>query len=288
MVIGILAAIAIIAFNGVQSKARASAVQQSATMANKKVMVYAVTNSEQYPVDLATVGIINSDTTYQYSVNNSSSPATFCITATNLNLSYYISNIVSRPTIGACAGHGVGGVAAVTNLVNNPSVEIDSSGWGVANGATCVRQSTSALVGAFGMSCSTASSVDSGAVIPSANISALSGTTYTAVFTLRTNSATAYNYSISVQGPGGTNARTTRLVSAAQTSTFTLTWTAASSGTVSFYALRTGGQGTGSASFDVDGALLAVGTIANFADGNSPNWVWNGVPNLSTSTGPPL
>lgn len=29
-------------------------------------------------------------------------------------------------------------------------------------------------------------------------------------------------------------------------------------------------------------------TIYTYADGSSPDWVWNGTPNNSTSTGPPL
>ena len=39
----------------------------------------------------------------------------------------------------------------------------------------------------------------------------------------------------------------------------------------------------------VDGVIATkTATPANYADGSSPNWVWNGTPNASTSTGPPL
>jgi hypothetical protein len=37
------------------------------------------------------------------------------------------------------------------------------------------------------------------------------------------------------------------------------------------------------------GSIVVAGSKTyNFADGNSPNWVWNGMPNASTSTGPLL
>jgi hypothetical protein len=41
--------------------------------------------------------------------------------------------------------------------------------------------------------------------------------------------------------------------------------------------------------FYADGFILTQGsTHHSFADGNSPNWIWNGTPNNSTSTGPAL
>jgi hypothetical protein len=48
--------------------------------------------------------------------------------------------------------------------------------------------------------------------------------------------------------------------------------------------------GSGDATGDViyaDNVYLSD-TVSLFADGNSPNWIWNGTPNASTSTGPPL
>lgn len=40
---------------------------------------------------------------------------------------------------------------------------------------------------------------------------------------------------------------------------------------------------------DYNAAMAAEGlTTTTYYDGNSPNWIWNGAVNNSTSTGPPL
>lgn len=88
VVIAILAVIAIVAYNGIQGRAQAAAVSSALEQTNKKLAIYAVDNSA-YPPDLATVGINNSSgTSYQYYVNNSTSPQTYCVTATNGTTSY--------------------------------------------------------------------------------------------------------------------------------------------------------------------------------------------------------
>jgi len=66
VVIAILAAITIVAFNGIQDRSRQSAVASAATQASKQVQLYHAANSA-YPATLADVGISNSgDTTYTY------------------------------------------------------------------------------------------------------------------------------------------------------------------------------------------------------------------------------
>lgn len=148
VVIAILAAITIVAYNGIQQRARASAVSSALNQANKKLALYQVDYPNQYPADLATVGINNSsDVTYQYSVNNSTTPATYCVTATNGSTSYMASSTSTTPTSGGCAGHGVGGVAAITNMATNPSFEATmgantfnaANTWGSGGGASGAR-----------------------------------------------------------------------------------------------------------------------------------------------------
>lgn len=108
VVIAILAAITIVAFNGIQDRAKASAAQSAASQATKKVMAYAIDNADQYPANLAAVGISDSgDTTYQYSVNNSISPREYCVTATTDDISYHILSTGSAPISGICPGHNV-------------------------------------------------------------------------------------------------------------------------------------------------------------------------------------
>jgi len=154
VVIGILAAITIVAFNGVQNRAKAGAAQSAVAQANKKILSFAAENSDAYPVaagpngidNLTAIGIVGSgNATYQYSSANNVSPRTFCLTATVGDRSYYISSASVAPTSGACQGHGLDGAIAITNYATNPHA-VGNVGWGsqtpagstlsyVANGA---------------------------------------------------------------------------------------------------------------------------------------------------------
>ena len=87
VVIAILAAITIVAYNGISNNAKASAAQSAVSQAVRKVQAYAVANADAYPATLALAGVSDSgDTTYQYYVNNSANPPEYCITATYLSL----------------------------------------------------------------------------------------------------------------------------------------------------------------------------------------------------------
>src|SRR5687768_14373793 len=69
VVIAILAAIAIVSYNGITDRAKHSGAQSGASQAAKKVLTYATTNSDQYPSDLTTAGISSSgNTNYEYTV----------------------------------------------------------------------------------------------------------------------------------------------------------------------------------------------------------------------------
>ncbi|WP_277612393.1 prepilin-type N-terminal cleavage/methylation domain-containing protein [Cryobacterium lyxosi] len=105
VVIGILAAITIVAFNGVQNKAKVSAAQSAATQAAKKVTVYAVSNSDQLPATLTAAGVADSaGTTYQYTPNTTVTPQNFCLTATNGGVAVHAA--AGGPvTTGPCSGH---------------------------------------------------------------------------------------------------------------------------------------------------------------------------------------
>jgi len=117
VVIAILAAITIVSYSGISSRAKAGAAQSGAESAAKKVITYATTNSEQLPSDLQTAGINTSTgTLFEYSKNTSVSPQTFCITATVSGTSYYIDNTThTSPTSGLCPGHSGGGPAVIAD-----------------------------------------------------------------------------------------------------------------------------------------------------------------------------
>lgn len=286
VVIGILAAITIVAYNGIQDRARASAVSSALSQAAKKLAVYQVDNPDLYPADktaLEAIGIKDSESiTYQYT-RTSTTPNTYCVTATTGATSYKISNTNTTPSTGGCAGHGVGGTAAITNLATNPSFESNTTSTGVANGTTITRQASSAIIGTYGLSASAPANGigDSGVNLPTGNMTA--GTTYT--FSASVRSLVATSYRISVQGSFGTGNSPVTSFAAGEVKRLSATVTATGTGKPAVYLLRSNGSLV--TNFDVDGVMQTEsGTLFNYADGATTNWVWNGTVDNSTSTGP--
>ena len=110
IVIGILAAITIVAYTGISQKATIASITSDLDNASKQLKLDQVVNSN-YPATLALAnggkGIPASPgTTYQYVVNNSITPQGFCITATNNSTSYKITNDIA-PVAGDCANYGL-------------------------------------------------------------------------------------------------------------------------------------------------------------------------------------
>lgn len=307
VVIAILAAITIVAYNGIQERARASSVASALNQANKKIAVWQVDNPGQYPADLAAAGITSTDSvSFQYTVDNSTNPPTYCVTATTGSTSYKTSSTATTPTSGGCPGHGQGGQAAITNLAINPSVETNTTGWsgtyGASGAGTLARISGSGQSGPnyYRMTWSTAptSMTSSGLWLASnATTPAAAGKTYTASGYLRSSwSGGTFNlnlvpYSSSWTYSGGEVYGSQITMPANTWTRFTATITApASTENMTIRLRAAGGTLPGvSASLDADAFMLTEGSSApNYADGNSTNWVWNGTTNNASSTGPPL
>jgi prepilin-type N-terminal cleavage/methylation domain-containing protein len=290
VVIAILAAISIVAYTGIQQKTRTSAVSSALSQANKKLAAYMVENSN-YPPDLAAISISDtSSTSYQYSVNNSASPATYCITATSGNISYKASSASTTPTSGGCAGHGQGGSPAIANLSNNPSFETNlGGGYSSYNSAPLGTITTGCYLGSRCASVDTSAGANRGIIyqLPSAQTAGAS-----------------FVYSAYVKGTPGQvvviSARPTDASGAylgegagGFTHTLTSTWTRIATQPVALpaNATRPGFQiraNTGDPTpFQVDAVMITQGnSLYNYADGNSLDWVWNGGAENSASTGP--
>lgn len=106
VVIGILAAITIVAYNGIQERARVSTAVSALTQAAKKIAVWQIDNPNQYPATMADAGVANtSNVTFQYTVDNGVSPATYCLTGTYGTVTYYVSSSAGQPQQGVCSGY---------------------------------------------------------------------------------------------------------------------------------------------------------------------------------------
>jgi type II secretory pathway pseudopilin PulG len=112
-IIAILAILAIVSYSGIQDRATEAAAQSAASQGYTQIQTYATQNNDTYPTDLGAAGLSSSDG-YEYSVNNSATPKTFCLTATSQQISYLVSNAASTPVNGICPGHIGGGSVALT------------------------------------------------------------------------------------------------------------------------------------------------------------------------------
>lgn len=110
VVIGVLATITIVSYTGISQKATIASLTSDLSNASKLLKLDQVVNGI-YPVTLEAAnggkGIPRSDNIdYQYSVDNSTTPQGFCITAIKSNQSYKITNN-SAPISGDCQSYGL-------------------------------------------------------------------------------------------------------------------------------------------------------------------------------------
>jgi prepilin-type N-terminal cleavage/methylation domain-containing protein len=103
VVIGILAAITIVAYNGVTSKARNSSLVADLNQAAQQLGIYQATNSA-YPTTLAAANFNDTGNTYSYTYNNAAVPNTFCVTASNSGTTYVVVN-GGTPAVGTCQAY---------------------------------------------------------------------------------------------------------------------------------------------------------------------------------------
>lgn len=303
VVIGILAAIVIVAYNGIQQSARSAVAQSSANQAAAKLSTYSIQNSDTYPATLAIAGIADSGgTTYQYSVDNSASPATYCLTATVGSASFYVSSTNNVPTSGACAGQGNGGQAAITNLMINPGAEGGVIGVNCGNCTRTLDTSWSAggstSFEVTPNSSNTDSDMNVGGDLGAFRTGLQPGKTYTISATIRLVAALTGTLSNNgsrqitawYTSAGGSyiKASGTQAPNAAGETRVSVTFSIPADATAAWLRFYDG-AGLGGGSVWWDNIMITEGsTVYNFADGDSPGWVWNGTPNASTSTGSPL
>lgn len=288
VIIGILAAITIVAYNGIQQRAKESALKSDLASVARKMSAdnalnggYALTQSA---VDNNNGLPASSGTAYQFQ----STGTTYCITGTNGNLSFKISDTSSSPVVGGCPGDDVGGVTAITNLATNPSLEINTTGWGSTWVATPISRVTSGVgivTGSAALEVNLTTANASGAQYNFSNLQA--STPYRASAYVTLVSGVAAPLIISASDGMGTRANTSISSSliVGQPVRVSLGWTSSTSpnGSIAF---MHSGIASGTGVIRIDNLMITAGsTDYTYADGNSSNWVWNGAPNNSTSKG---
>lgn len=287
VVIAILAAISLVAYRGINDRAHSSAASSEASQAAKKVQLFYAEN-EAYPTSLAAAGITNTDA-LQYAYSNSGNPKTFCVTATSGNKSFKVDSASSNPSEGGCAGHGVGGVAAITNLAKDPRVLNSTSGitsnnsaiWTLTRAVT-VPATPDGITSAA--ESKVASGVTSSSVLSVYNLDVLgnsSGITRSVSAWVRVN---VTGYSVYTDGSFPVTSLPANTWVRVQTTT-----PRSGTGWSAITIRKNSGAAAESDRGWVTGIMATEGSQHYpFSDGNSPNWIWNGTPNASSSTGPAL
>ncbi len=198
LVIAILAAVTIVSYNGVTNRAKEAAAQSAVAQGYTAVQAYAIDHGDTYPADLATVRVLNSDTTtFEYTVNNSVNPRTFCLTATVANISYHASNDIPSPVSGACDGH-VGAGGEVVTVPSSQVAKLPAGDPAASDnfGSTVSISGNTALIGAYGND-------DAGSNSGSAYVFTGSASSWSQQAKLTANDAAAgdtFGYSVSVSG----------------------------------------------------------------------------------------
>lgn len=309
VVIAILAAITIVSYNGITQRANAASAQSAAQQAMEKLAAYAITNNDTYPPDLATAGIsASSGVTYQYSVNTTTTPPGYCVTAVANGVAYFLGTNFSytgssqgtidqtTPSSGLCPGHSLTG-SSIANLSPNPGAEVNINIYGGPNSSVIARDSTRAHQGTYSVRTTMPANSGNGVVGVSLLQSTVGGVGNVQPNTAYTVSAYVYAPSgsadpfITVQGVG----KATRGDPGGDGTTLKNQWvriyntfTTSSSGAIAFYVLNNTTT-TAGMQWWVDDVMISPGTTPpNFADGDSPGWVWDGAAKASTSTGPAL
>ncbi len=102
VVIAILAAITIVAYNGVSGNARNSVLKADLAQAAQKLETYKVDNNGNYPNILSDAQIGNGSGLYAY--RYSATTNSYCLTESNASAYSYVTNVLRTPQGGTCDG----------------------------------------------------------------------------------------------------------------------------------------------------------------------------------------
>lgn len=308
VVIGILAAITIVSYNGITQRAKVAVAQSAVDQAVKKLAI-ADLDDGGYPADLSSLGLTSDETTkYQYSVNNTTSPAGYCVTATVDGVSYHIgSNFSYAATTlneanaveGTCPGHGASGVSVV-NLVTNPSAEVSTSGYSNSGSSTIAQSGVRAASGSSSLLVTLGTNKTLGNT--GARFFLLSdgymaagmkpNTVYTVTAYVYVPAATV-SAQIQVTGAG----RASITAPASRYSTVKDQWqrlqctitTTATDGPLNMYIMNNETTPGSATQLWADNFMVYEGTETyQYGDGSTPDWVWSGTAGLSRSWGPAI
>lgn len=101
VIIAILAVLSVVAYNGIQHRARTSEAITGLSQAKRKLELYKVDNGN-YPTtgNLSSAGVADRDVSYQYTSDGTS----YCLTGAAGDVAYNVTH-ATAPSSGVCSGH---------------------------------------------------------------------------------------------------------------------------------------------------------------------------------------
>lgn len=286
VVIAILAAITIVAYTGIQNRAKDSSLKSTSAQAAKKLMTVAVQNNDSYPVDksdfLAKTSTSESQSLeYIYLVTDSLKD--FCLSVDNpssADNAYATTSSVINPVPGTC----------IKNFIVNPSVESNLTGWTNRKTAVVTRTTSQQHTGTASISVVTpGTESDEGvnlAVSSNAVPVGVAGN-YTGSAWVKGTSGVVVRIFVEEYTGGGTY-----VSGAASNLTLNGSWQRVSatkliSADTSKVAVNVRTLSATATTFYVDDVMVNAGSRAyQYGDGSTLGWSWSGVPDNSYSIGP--
>ncbi len=318
IIVVVLADVAAQSFLSQQDKARASVAQQQLLQVSKASQALYIGNNEVFYgmpnlVNQLQAGEPGMDfaqgTSFVYnriSVQRQSPQDITLRTLTQDGEGYALRRIESGLGQGIYKTHGTS-TALVTNLITNPSLEIDNSDWtgsnnGVSSSPAGVTQSSWAASGKYsgyrsGVDSTAGAASFVGAAFGQAAgldvpVSAGQQVSATVTFNVTDPAVAGDGAYVLLQFRDASNnvlSNSGRFGDVLQSGVFTVTGTDTApigAAEVVLYVRLSSSADNDSLSFSFDKAMVNVGSEQPYLDGDQPGAAWNGPPHASTSTGP--
>lgn len=277
VVIGTLASIVILSFNGWRTMSAKNEVRSD--LSNLAAAMESARNfGNGYPTALPATFKDSPTVTVTYTSGDATSYCVDAVSTVVTSVKYHIDSSQGKdPLVGTCA-------PTIINLATNPSLETNSTGWAIHGGLTggrvqvsgkWVYQGTRNIVGAVAMY-----------PMQSTPIAITSGGTYTASALVTSSVAQTIQLAVR-QGGTSTTLYSSSVALAANTPTRITATGVANVATI--FPTILSSAGTIGDVITVDEVMVVAGSTAyGYADGNTSGWTWNGTVNNSSSTGPGL
>jgi prepilin-type N-terminal cleavage/methylation domain-containing protein len=136
VVIAILAAITIVAYNGITKSANNASIQDTLSQAARKLEIYKTNDpSSLYPVTLASAGLnLTSSGGVLYVYSPSTDSTQYCLASSQSGRTYFITSTSSKPQPGIC--NGTTGTTGTGDVAIDGTSTASTATYSIYNGTT--------------------------------------------------------------------------------------------------------------------------------------------------------